>query len=164
MPSSDRPVLLVDIDGVLNVYGVDGCPEGYDEFELFPDDDEPVRLCAAHGAWLRELGAHFDLVWASAWGVDAHRLLGPILGLERFPHVPMPAIPFEPARKVPAIASYVGGRPAAWLDDIVTSEARAWARGRSAPTLIVEVDPHAGLQRHHVDELIAWRSELGPGR
>jgi hypothetical protein len=65
---------------------------------------------------------------------------------------------------VPAIASYVGGRPAAWLDDIVTPEARAWVRERSAPTLLVEVDPQQGLQRRHVEELVAWRSQLGPGR
>lgn len=82
---SQRPVLLVDIDGVLNVFGVENCPAGYSEFELFPEDDEPARLCAIHGEWLGELGEQFDLTWASAWGFDAHRLLGPILGMSEFP-------------------------------------------------------------------------------
>jgi hypothetical protein len=155
-----RPVLLVDIDGVLNVYGVEGCPEGYSEFDLFPDDDQPARLCVVHGEWLRELGEQFDLAWASAWGVDAHRLLGPILGLEPFPFVPMPARPFPPADKVPAIESFVGERPAAWLDDVVTAEARAWARGRKASTILVEVDHRTGLERRHVDALITWSTQL----
>jgi hypothetical protein len=159
--TTERPVLLIDVDGVLNVYGVDDCPEGYAEFELFPDDDEPARLCVLHGEWLRELGEQFDLAWASGWGFDAHRVLGPILGLEEFPYVPMPAIPFPPAEKVPAIAAFLGERQAAWLDDVVTPEARAWARERSAPTLLVDVDHRNGLERRHVDELMAWRAQLG---
>lgn len=84
------------------------------------------------------------------------------LGLEEFPFVPMPAIPFEPAAKVPAIAKVVGERPAAWLDDVITRQARAWARERRPPTLLVEVDHRRGLERRHVDELIAGRFELEP--
>lgn len=154
-------LLLVDIDGVLNVYGVEKCPEGYAELVLVPDDDEPARLCVRHGEWLHELSEHFDLAWASAWGFDAHRVLGPILGLPEFPFVPMPAIPFPPEGKVPAIAAFVGERPATWLDDVVTPEARAWARERPAPTLLIEVDHRNGLQRHHVEELMTWRPQLG---
>lgn len=69
--SDPLPLLLVDIDGVLNVYGVEECPTGYAEYELFPADDEPTRLAVIHGTWLRELGSAFDLVWASGWGVQA---------------------------------------------------------------------------------------------
>ena len=152
----DRPVLLVDIDGVLNVYGVNGCPPGYTEHELFPQDAEPARLCAAHGAWLRELAEHFDLAWASALGRDTHRLLGPILALDEFPAVPMPPVPFPPAEKVPAIAAYVGDRPAAWVDDVLGPEARAWAGGRTAPTLLLGIDHRIGLRRADVDELLRW--------
>jgi hypothetical protein len=153
-------VLLVDIDGVLNVYGVEECPAGYSEVELFAGDDEPARLCALHGEWLRELGEQFDLAWASAWGADAHRLLGPILGVDEFPFVPMPAIPFPPTDKVPAIESFVGERSAAWLDDVVTPEARRWAHDRQAPTKLIEVDHRTGLERRHVDDLLAWSEQL----
>lgn len=155
-----RPVLLVDIDGVLNIYGVDECPEGFSEVELFPGDDEPARLCQIHGEWICELSKHFDVAWASAWGFDAHRLLGPILGLDPFPFVPMPDIPFPPAAKVPAIESFVGERPAAWLDDVMTPEARAWARGRTPATILVEVNHRTGLERGHVDTLLAWVAQL----
>lgn len=157
---AEAPVLLVDVDGVLNVCGVEDCPEGYSEFELFPDDDEPVRLCVVHGEWLRDLAQHFDVVWASGWGEDAQRVLGPILGLAELAYVPMPTIPFQPAEKVPAIAAFVGERPAAWLDDVITPEARAWARERHAPTLLVEVDNHKGLERHHIEELMIWFLQL----
>ncbi len=120
-----RPLLLVDIDGVLAPWGFERGPDGFCEYELFPEDDEPIRLASVHGEWPRELHAFFDLVWASAWGFQAHALLGPILGMEEFPYVPMPEIPFPPADKVPAIAAYVGKRAAAWLDDAMVPEAHA---------------------------------------
>ena len=37
---------FVDIDGVLNPFA-GPCPEGYVEIDLLPNDDEPVRICAA---------------------------------------------------------------------------------------------------------------------
>ena len=39
---SSAPLLLMDVDGVLNPYP--DCPDGFIEYVLFPDDDEPVRL------------------------------------------------------------------------------------------------------------------------
>jgi len=68
----------------------------------------------------------------------------------------MPPIPFPPRDKVPAVAAYVGDRPAAWIDDIVVPEANAWAESRAAPTLLVQTDHRLGLQRAHVDQLVEW--------
>ena len=138
-----RPLLLVDIDGVLNVYGVEACPDGYREYDLFPEDDDPTRLATVHGDWLTELGGVFDLVWASAWGIRANELIAPILRIRPLPFVPMPEIPFPARDKVPAIDAYVGDMPVAWLDDVVVDEAVAWASERTASTLLVEVD-HRG--------------------
>lgn len=154
------PLLLVDIDGVLNVYGVDECPPGYSEYSLFPEDEEPIRLAVMHGAWLRELGSIFDLVWASGWGFQANGLVAPILGIDELPFVPMPEIPFPPREKVPSIDAYVGDRAVAWIDDVVVPEARRWASGRAAPTLLVEIDHTVGLQRGHVEELLTWAADL----
>jgi hypothetical protein len=155
-----RPVLLMDIDGVLNPYAASTCPTGYSEYQLFPDDPEPHRLCVQHGAWLAELSNTFDIAWASAWGCMAHELLGPILGIERFPFVPMPPIPFPPAEKVPVIDSYVGARPAAWLDDLIGDEGHAWATSRTHPTLLLAVDPALGWTRNEVEQLLTWAHSL----
>src|ERR1700728_854204 len=146
----NRPVLLVDIDGVLAPWGIDSCPPGFYEYRLFPEDDEPMFLAAVHGQWLRELADHFDLVWGSAWGYMAHRHLAPILELPEFPYVPMPPTPFPPADKLPAIDAYVADRPVAWIDDYEGTEYRHWAERRNAPTLLVEVDHRVGLTRKHV--------------
>lgn len=149
-----RPVLLLDVDGVLNPYGT-ACPDGYEEHVLFPGD-EPVRVCRAHGAWIRELAGAYDVVWGSAWGAGANRLLGPLLGLPELPYVAFPPVPFPAARKVASIDRHLGDRPAAWIDDLLGPEAREWAAARTAPTLLLEVDPAVGLTREVVDRALAW--------
>jgi hypothetical protein len=68
----------------------------------------------------------------------------------------MPPIPFAPEDKVPAIASYVDDRPAAWIDDMIGEAASRWAQSRQAPTLLVEIDHTCGLTRPVVDRLRWW--------
>jgi hypothetical protein len=111
---TSKPLLFVDVDGVLNPYP--NCPPGFEEYELFAEDDEPVRLARVHGAWLRELSGSFALVWASAWGDDANRLVCPHFGIPEMPVVAFPPTPFDPASKVRAIDAVVGDRSAAWLE------------------------------------------------
>src|ERR1700689_4784255 len=74
--AASLPLLLLDVDGVLNPFAAPACPPGYTEHEFFPGE-EPVRLCSAHGPWLQELATRFQIVWATAWGADANRLLAP---------------------------------------------------------------------------------------
>lgn len=154
----EKPLLLLDVDGVLSPFP--NTPEGFSEYRLFHGEEEPVRLSPRHGDWLRELAAVFDIAWASGWGEAANELLCPIFDLPPLPVIPLPAAPFEPRDKLPAVAAFTGERPAAWVDDIVTVEARAWAAQRTVPTLIVEVSAAAGLTREIVDELQAWRARL----
>ncbi len=87
-------------------------------------------------------------------------MLAPLFDLPKYPVIGFPPVPFEPREKVPAIASFVGSRPAAWVEDIVTPEARAWAAARRVPTLLVAVDSRAGLTRRHVDRLLLWAASL----
>jgi hypothetical protein len=153
-----QPLLLLDVDGVLNPYP--NCPSGFEEYEFFPADAEPVRLATVHGAWLHVLAERFALVWATAWGDDANRLLCPHFRLPAMPVVAFPPAPFDAAAKVPAIDAFVGDRAAAWVDDVVTLEAKRWAKERPHPTLIVHVDPSAGLTRTNVEELLSWAAAL----
>jgi hypothetical protein len=150
----------MDVDGVLNPYP--DLPDGYSEHYFFPDDPEPVRLAAVHGDWLRELAERFTIAWATGWGTDANVHLCPHFGLPELPVIAFPPAPFEPSAKVPAIEAFVGDRAVAWVDDVVTVEARSWAYERSEPTLLVEVDPAIGLTRADVDVLLAWRSTFDP--
>ena len=153
------PLLLMDVDGVLNPYP--DCPTGYQEYAIFTEDDEPVRLCARHGGWLRELAEQFTLVWATSWGDLANLHLCSHFGLPDFPAIAFPPAPFEARLKVPAIDSFVGDDPVALVDDVVTREARRWAQQRTSASLLIEVDHELGLTRDAVDELLAWRLMLG---
>jgi hypothetical protein len=153
-----RPLLLLDIDGVLNPYAAAACPEGFREQILFPGED-PVWIGDAHAAWLKELSEAFEIVWASGWGEDAH-LLADILSLPRLPLVRFPPVPFDPEEKLPAIVAYVEHRPAAWVDDALPRAAYEWAASRGSPTLLIGIDPAIGLRREHVDRLLAWAGEL----
>ncbi|GAB3486232.1 HAD domain-containing protein [Nocardiopsis coralliicola] len=151
-----RPLLFLDVDGVLNPFAARGCPDGYREYGFFPDE-EPVRLSAVHGTWLAALGRVFDPVWATGWGgPDANRCIAPALHLPQFPAVVFPPAPFPAAAKVPAISAYAEDRPAAWSDDAHAPEARRWARTRTAPTLLVPADPSRGMTEQDVHSLLAW--------
>jgi hypothetical protein len=154
-------MLLVDFDGVLNPYAAAVCPSGFVEYglDVFPGE-EPVRLNAEHGRWLRSLATMFDLAWASACPEDLNKYCAPLLGLDPMPRVPMPRSPFDPELKVPAIREFVRDRAVAWLDDLFGSAARAWAAERTAPTLLVDVDPAIGMTEGLVDELRAWHRTL----
>ena len=153
-----RPLLFLDVDGVLNPFPE--TPPGFEEHDFFPDDDEPVRLSAAHRDWLQELAEVYELVWATGWGDEANRVLNPFFGLPTFPVVPLPATRFEPSMKVPAIDEFAAGRPAAWVDDMLTPEARAWADARRFATLLVEVDSATGLTRPQVEDVLTWAASL----
>lgn len=152
----ERPLLFVDIDGVLNPY--DGeCPDGFREHWLFPDDEEPVRVCQLHSGWLHELAERYDLAWGSSWTAANRETLGTVLDLPPFvAAVSLPTGQFDPALKVPAVDLVAADRPLAWIDDLLTDDADQWARARSTPTLLVPINPATGLQREHVDVLLDW--------
>jgi hypothetical protein len=153
------PVLLLDLDGVLNPFAAANCPDGFQERVLF-EGEEPVRFSPQHGDWIRELAEAGDLTWATGWGADANEFYLPLLGVEQLPFVEFPPIPFEPELKVPAIDAMVGDRPAAWIDDNHTAAGRRWSADRTAPTLLVPIDPATGWVRANVDEVLDWVRNL----
>ena len=157
---SALPLLLMDIDGVLNPYAAPVCPPGFSEQMLFEGEgEEPIRVCAEHAEWIQELIPVFEVVWASGWGDDA-QVLATELSLPRFPCVTFPPVPFDPTEKLPAVATHVGSRPAAWVDDVLTDAAYEWAAARGFPTLLIQTDPAVGLCRDHVDQLLTWATQV----
>jgi hypothetical protein len=115
--TASLPLLLLDIDGVLNPFAAPACPPGYTQHDIFPGE-KPVRLAIPRPRVMAAGTGHaFQLAWATAWGADANRLLAPLLQLPDLPVIAFPPVPFHPRDKLPAIITYAGHRPLAWIDD-----------------------------------------------
>jgi HAD domain in Swiss Army Knife RNA repair proteins len=161
--ATNRPILFVDVDGVISLFGfapgaeqLPGPLHWIDGIAHFIPEDVGERLV--------RLAESFELVWATGWEERANEHLPFILGL---PFRDLPCLTFDGRAvfgsahwKLDAIAEYAGDRPAAWIDDNVDDECEAWAEGRHAPTLLVQTDPAVGLTEEHVARLLAWKAEL----
>lgn len=153
-PHSRRPLLLLDVDGVLVVVDVVLDADGW------PASFEPVLKPVA-AALLARLTPAFDIWWNTRWGDLANTELAPQLGLPRLPVVDLSAWE-DRFSKVGAVRSIVGDRSAAWIDDEIGADEEQWAtaRARTIPTLLVQTDPDEGITTQHVDELLAFAASL----
>ena len=158
-PADPRPVLLVDVDGVLNPWNAVHTPDGYDEYHFFPG--EPVLLSPGHGELLTSLMPAYELVWATAWEHRANRLITPVLALPELPVIEFPLSGMDQLfRKLPAVIDAVSDRPCAWIDDEHQPDHYVWARGRGVPTLLIDIDPARGLTPDVVKALADWAADL----
>lgn len=161
-----RPVLYLDVDGVLNPEAPTG------RFTEHTVGRLTVRIVADHGAWLRDLSTHYDLVWATTWEEHANQYIGPLLGLPPLPHVafstytPHPGDPHTPLLQIPRmrkwapILRHADGRPFAWLDDVIPWTIRRQALPHRRAIRLVRVEPAQGLTRRHVNSLDRWAAHL----
>jgi hypothetical protein len=152
-----RPLLLLDVDGVLIPYAAPACPPGFLSYWL---QDEEMWLSARHGDWLRPLCSRMELVWATGWEHEANRLLAPILGLPQLPVIEFARDESGRFTKLPTIMRVVADRPLVWIDDELTPAAHAWAAQRPAPTRLIDVDPAIGLTREIVAAVEAFAGTI----
>ncbi|MGH2950651.1 MAG: hypothetical protein ACRDKX_01230 [Solirubrobacterales bacterium] len=156
--ADQRPLLAVDVDGVISLFGFDG-----------PLDQVPGRFhlidgiahCISEdaGRELVRLAEVYELIWATGWEERANDHLPLILGLPG----ELPVLHFDGrARfgsahwKIEAIDAYAGDRPLAWIDDSLDRSCRTWAAERGAPTLLVPTESDVGLVPAHTEALLSW--------
>jgi hypothetical protein len=155
--SSGRPILFVDVDGVISIFGFEqGSPPPGDFHWI---DGIVHCISTSAGERLARLAEEFDLVWATGWEEKANEYLPHLLNLDG----DLPVLTFDGAAvfgsahwKLNAIQAYAGERPAAWIDDFIDDECREWAERRSAPTLLVQTDSSAGITDEDVELLLDW--------
>jgi hypothetical protein len=152
-----RPLLAVDVDGVISIFGFDE-PPGREEaqFELIDGMVHCISLLA--GRRLLRLAEHYELVWATGWEDRANDYLPNILGLPELPHLTFNgAARFGSAHwKLGPLDDYCQGRAMAWIDDNFDESCYEWARGRPEPTLLVPTEPQLGLEEAQTEALMAW--------
>jgi Swiss Army Knife RNA repair-like protein len=159
--SDSRPVLFVDVDGVVSLFGFNptGKPPG-----SFHSIDGIIHLIGADVASrLARLTDRYELVWATGWEEKANEYLIHILGMPS----ELPVLTFDGRAvfgsshwKLDAIDEYARGRPAAWIDDNLDDQCKRWAAYRPEPTLLVLTESDLGITEEHVARLIRWADGL----
>jgi len=161
MSANAPPVLLVDVDGVLSIFGFDSVdpPPGFPVLI----DGSPHWLSSDAAAHLRRLAASFECVWCTGWEERAEEHLPRLLGLPGgWRHLSFDRR-YDGAGhwKLGAIDTSVGvRRPLAWVDDAHDDACREWAERRPGPTLLVPTQPAVGLTAQDADRLEAWAGAL----
>jgi len=158
---SQKPLLFVDIDGVLSLWGF-GMDEWPNDGAWHQIDGISHFLSARAARHLQALCARFEPVWCSGWEEKADEHLPHLLGLPRFPHL---SFQRNPGRghahwKLAAIESYAENRCLAWVDDAFNEACFTWAAQRGAPTLLVETKPETGLDDAAAERLESWALSL----
>jgi hypothetical protein len=169
---SDRPVLAVDIDGVISLFGFDESMQpGENDARKAPGEfhliDGMLHCIALDtGPKLERLSDMYELVWASGWEDRANDHLPGLLGLPELPFLTFDGrAQFGTAHwKLDALEQYADSRPLAWVDDSLDRSCFEWAEERKEPTLLVPTESDVGLTEAHVEALEGWvRDGFEPG-
>ncbi len=161
--ATDKPVLLVDVDGVISLWG---WPEGHPPAGSWTLVDGSAHFLSQEAAHqLLVLRHHFELVWCTGWEERANEHLPGALGLGPFPYVSFDRVRVKDGRhahwKLAAIDAWAGTeRPVAWVDDGLDSSTAAWAAARPGPTHLEATAPACGLTAAHAGRLAAWAEGL----
>jgi hypothetical protein len=172
---TDRPLLLLDVDGPLNPFGARlWRPRGYVTRRVHPANwsarQKPgsrrlrrglrIRLNPAHGQ--RLLALPYELAWATTWMHEANEMIGPVIGLPR----DLPVIEFtnlfekDPEGlywKTRRVVEWAAGRPFVWVDDMITDlDVRHVTEHHEGAALLLRIDPRKGLREPEFVELERW--------
>jgi hypothetical protein len=158
---SAKPMLAVDVDGVISLFGFEEPPDrSVARFELI--DGMVHCISTAAGERLHRLAELYELVWATGWEDRANDSLAPVLGLPELPYLTFDgAARFGSAHwKLGPLDEYAGNRALAWIDDSFDESCFQWAQTRTAPTLLVPTEAPHGLEEAQTEALTSWAREL----
>ena len=160
----DKPLLLVDIDGVISLFGFE--PDKRPDGAWTQIEGIAHLLSTTAAGHLLDLESSYDCVWCTGWEEKANEYLPHLLGIGPYPVVAL-AHPGGPGKslqghwKLDAIDTFAGpDRALAWIDDFLDEACERWAEARKGPTLLVSTDPAQGLTAAHALQLQDWAASV----
>lgn len=176
---TDRPLLLLDVDGPLNPYAA-RLPRlrGYAAHRCHPANwlarqtPAPAATAAGYGSCStpptaeRLVGLPFELAWATTWMHEANEMIGPAIGLPAaLPVIEWPELfardPDGLYWKTRPLLDWAAGRPFAWVDDMITDlDSRHVTAHHDAPALLLRIHPRHGLREGDFTTLTRWAEAL----
>jgi hypothetical protein len=167
----ERPVVLLDVDGVFNLARFRSSAErgrllrnGEGWFhrrpcDPFAGDRLLVSLPRARAAVRALLETRAELIWGTTWGASANDYFVPLLGLPEALRVA--PVNFELSRKAYTVIPWLEGRPWAWLEDQEEELTAARAMtGRGVPCCPVLVSRETGIGEEHAQVVAKWLATL----
>lgn len=152
--NSDRPAVILDVDGVLRVDS-ETKPEGYIRHPLYPVFSYNPGLREPLGNLLAEADGYY----ISGWRAESHGHGGEVLLLPELDWInddPFRPQAYEVSERALAIDGLFGNRPVAWADDEIDERDHTWAEQRPAPTLLMRTDPDIGLTPRQTGLIASW--------
>ena len=173
---ADTPLLLVDVDGVLNAVVAPPfatLKEGTTSSGVFEAEfiarNFPIRVPVGTRERIATLQSLFNCVWATTWEENAAEHLSPVLGFG----ADWPVIRFHDdfpdagTWKLPAVQRFADlpqnqRRPLAWIDDDLQPDALEWAARRTrsgVPTLMVRPNADEGFTSRQFQRLLSFHAD-----
>ena len=154
-----KPILAVDVDGVISLFGFDQPPAEEARFEQVDGMVHCISMAA--GERLKRLSEHYELVWATGWEEKANDYLPKSSGYRNCPSSPSTARPALGPPTGSSAPSTTGGKDAPWPGSTTAStRAVTSGPGREEPTLLVPTESELGLEEVQVEALTAWARGL----
>lgn len=155
-----KPVILLDIDGVLNPSARPGAV----------GERPMLRLSNEKRTLVRRLARSGRIAWVSTWPADMVAGLEAQLELNTEP-VRVTLVFRQADRDVPtpklrSVQRWLARMEAAgeadwdsvvWIDDVLGPDALAWAEAHVQPVYLVQPDPTGGLTEEHVERVEAFQ-------
>lgn len=161
-----RPILLLDVDGVLNAVTLSD-PDTWPTWRVTQANGFPIRWSPDMIAALVRLSERVEIRWLTTWWADTHHL--DFLGLPpcevantRDEYLDRDGGPLSWWKLTTAKRVYAEGRPVIWIDDDLRFDKAAMEWGRSLPSgtlLGISPDTERGITPDLIREIEAWLDE-----
>jgi len=147
-----RPIILLDVDGVLNaLHPPFQAPDTWEDWQQAEIEGFTITYSSEMGRRLKALEA--DIHWLTTWEHMANKYICPLLGFPELPVLERGDLDaYHGWWKSSAAELFMltnMGRPCIWIDDDITEAMRdeeiEWCHSWESAILTVSPDPRTGI-------------------